>query len=81
VPQGSLIKDLKVKSENEYVLVPDGFTLGAKVFTDRSYELIEVPAELEGATYIKVPIVDRITTGNDHLTFSLYRSSACFRRL
>ncbi|MGE3809795.1 MAG: chitobiase/beta-hexosaminidase C-terminal domain-containing protein, partial [Gemmataceae bacterium] len=73
-----LIYNLQSVSKNRYQVVERGLAKGARVYTDRTYKLTEVPAELAGATYIMTANADENARGEKLLTFELTRAATLF---
>ena len=65
-----LISNLEVTTPGEYAVVEGGLKAGARAFIDDRYIFAQVPALLEGATYIKTVGGDKCV--NDPSFFALH---------
>ncbi len=65
------ITNLNVASGKAYQIVVDGLQKGERVYIDRKYEYSAVPAELNGATYIKTANGDSKSKAASFLTFNV----------
>ena len=66
-----IISNLIVASGQSYEVVDSGLQPGALVYIDRSYNFTDVPATLEGATYIKTANGDKGSSGSSFLSFDV----------
>ena len=64
-----LARAIQATSHGRYVLVPGGLHPGAKPYTDRSYDLKQVPAALRGLDFIQTANDDDGSRGVAWLTF------------
>ncbi|SMP38837.1 Glycosyl hydrolase family 115 [Neorhodopirellula lusitana] len=78
VPESELLKDAKFNSEHRYSIVPGRFQQGARLWTDRGYRVGEIPAYLQGATYVQTPMVDRASNNNNLITFTLKKNCSVY---
>jgi chitodextrinase len=68
------ISGLDVASSRGYEVINGGLEVGALCYTDRSYTYPEVPAALEGATYIQTANGDMYSSGDgDFMRFEVDR--------
>lgn len=69
VAPGRLVKNLQTRSRSSYRIQPRGLRSGAKPYTDRGYELKQVPEALAGADFIQTSNEDDGSQGSGWLTF------------
>lgn len=69
VPPGKILRDLKARSGARYALVPGGLRPGARPYTDRNYDLRQVPDSLVGLDFIQTANQDDGSRGSAFLTF------------
>ncbi|MDF7823583.1 glycosyl hydrolase 115 family protein [Pontiellaceae bacterium B12227] len=72
------ITEIRFNSDLEYIVVPNGLKKGALIWTDRKYRAQSIPPELEGATYIQTPMVDRSNEKNDLIAFTLKKDATVY---
>ncbi|MCM2374907.1 glycosyl hydrolase 115 family protein [Aporhodopirellula aestuarii] len=77
-PPNDLIGNVEFDSKNAYEVVPNGFRSGAVLWTDRGFKVGEIPAELDGATYIRTPMEDRANPSGDLISFTLKKDSVIY---
>jgi hypothetical protein len=65
------VSNVAVSSGKAYEVVQNGLRNGASVYIDRSYTFTNVPAFLEGATYIKTANDDKAQAGDNFLSFEV----------
>ena len=68
-PRVGLARNIKARSGKLYRLSPDGLRPGAKPYTDRDYELKDVPAALVGLDFIQTANNDDGSRGEGWLSF------------
>lgn len=66
---GRLLNNLQTRSRSPYRIQPRGLRSGAKPYTDRGYELKQVPEALAGADFIQTSNEDDGSQGTGWLTF------------
>ncbi len=65
------VSSLSVESGKSYQVVDNGLVNGALVYIDRGYTFSNVPALLQGATYIKTANDDKSTSNASFLSFDV----------
>jgi hypothetical protein len=67
----SAVSNVAVRSGEPYEVVLGGLEEDAVVYIDRGYTITELPAYLDGATYIKTANNDKMSTPDDFLSFDV----------
>ena len=65
------VSSLSVESGKSYQVVDNGLVNGAMVYIDRGYTFSNVPAALQGATYIKTANDDKGSSSATFLSFDV----------
>ncbi|WP_347160005.1 Ig-like domain-containing protein [Pontibacter chitinilyticus] len=73
---GSLVSGITASTGSSYTLV--SLAVGAKMFTDRTYQITSVPTSLQGASLIQAANDDKWNTSSTLLTFSLDQSATVY---
>ena len=70
-PSSETVPSRKAVSGLSYQVVDNGLVFGARAYTDRPYTYNNLPAMVQGATYVMTPNNDKSRTSDPFLTFTV----------
>ena len=72
------VTELKAGSKKTYELARKGFVVGNKVYTDRDYVFVKIPAVLGAADHIKTAMNDKNSKTDAFLTFTISKPAIVY---
>ncbi len=72
------VSDPQPESGKAYEIVGKGFGRDRKVYIDREYVFVDIPAVLRTADHIKTAMEDKYSKGNEFLSFTISRPATVY---
>jgi len=68
-PPPTYVSNFKVSNGKSYEFITNGMNSGATQYIDRTFVFTSIPSTVQGLTYLKTANDDKLSTGNNFLSF------------